>query len=103
MSIEVDRGSQFTSEMMAEVNRLLRIRSSTSAPYHAMGNGIIENFNKTLKNALKKMAIERVRDWDRYLVPLLFALRDAPQSSTGFSPFELLYGRSVRGPMSILK
>ena len=49
------------------------------------------------------MATERVRDWDRYLAPLLFAIRDAPQASTGFSAFELLYGRTVRGPMSILK
>jgi hypothetical protein len=89
--------------MMAEVNRLLSIRSTTSTPYHAMGNGLVENCNKVIKNALKKMATERVRDWDRYLAPLLFAIRDTPQSSTGFSPFELLYGRTVRGPMSILR
>jgi hypothetical protein len=68
-----------------------------------MRNGLIENCNKTIKNALKKMATERVRDWDRYIAPLLFAIRDAPQVSTGFSAFELLYGRTVRGPMSILK
>ena len=101
--VHSDRGSQFTSEMMAEVNRLLSIRSTTSTPYHAMGNGLIENCNKTIKNALKKMATERIRDWDRYIAPLLFAIRDAPQASTGFSPFELIYGRTVRGPMSILK
>ena len=41
-------------------------------------------------------------DWDCYICPLLFAYRDMPQSSTGFSPFELLYGRTVRGPMTIL-
>ena len=29
--------------------------------------------------------------------------REVPQASTGFSPFELLYGRTVRGPMQILK
>ena len=32
-----------------------------------------------------------------------FAYREVPQASTGFSPFELLYGRSVRGPLSVLK
>ena len=33
----------------------------------------------------------------------LFAYREAPQESTGFAPFELLYGRTVRGPVQILK
>ena len=35
--------------------------------------------------------------------PLLLAYREVPQESAGFSPFELLYGRAVRGPMTILK
>ena len=34
---------------------------------------------------------------------LLFAYREVPHVSTGFSPFELLYARSVRGPPSILR
>jgi len=93
--IHSDRGSQFTSEMMSEVSRLLSI--------HAMGNGVVENFNKTKKNMLKKVAAERPKDWHRYLTPLMFAVRDTPQDSTGFNPFELLYGRSVRMPMTILK
>jgi len=33
----------------------------------------------------------------------MFAVRDTPQDSTGFTPFELLYGRSVRTPMTLLK
>ena len=34
---------------------------------------------------------------------VLFAYREVPQTSTGFSPFELLYGREVRGPLGVLK
>ena len=33
----------------------------------------------------------------------IFAYREVPQASTGFSPFELLYGRAVRGPLDIVK
>lgn len=49
------------------------------------------------------MCQERPGDWDRCIVPLLFAYREVPQESLGYSPFELLYGRNVRGPMTILK
>ncbi|PIK56474.1 hypothetical protein BSL78_06637 [Apostichopus japonicus] len=98
-----DQGSQFVSGVMREVSRLLSIRRLTTTPYHAMANGLVEKFNACLKSMIKKMCEERPRDWDRYIGPLLFAYREAPQDSTGFSPFELLYGRTVRGPMTILK
>ncbi|XP_041355427.1 uncharacterized protein LOC121373051 [Gigantopelta aegis] len=101
--ILTDRGTQFTSEMMKEVCRLLSLKQLTTTPYHPTCNGLVERFNGTLKSMLKKMCIERPKDWDRYIAPLLFAYREVPQDSLGFSPFELLYGRTVRGPMQILK
>ena len=38
-----------------------------------------------------------------YFPYLLFAYREVPQESTGFSPFKLLYSRRVQGPLDILK
>ena len=51
---------------------------------------------------LIRLSAERPRDWDRYLEPTLFAYREVPQASTHYSPFELLYGKSIRGPMAII-
>jgi hypothetical protein len=59
--------------------------------------------NGILKSMLKKMCQEQPKDWDIYLSAVLSTYREVPQSSTGFSPFELLYGRTVRGPMPALK
>lgn len=98
-----DHGSQFTSDLMQEISRLLSIKQITSSVYHPICNGLCERFNGTLKLMLRKMCEERPKDWDRYLNALLFAYRETPQSSTGFSPFDLLYGRRVRGPLCILK
>ena len=98
-----DQGSQFMSDVMAEVSRLLSIRNLVSTPYHPQTNGLVERFNGTLKAMLKKLCAERPKDWDRYLESVLFAYREVKQESTGFSPFELLYGRTVRGPMTILR
>lgn len=98
-----DLGTQFTSDLMKEVGRLLSVKQLTTTPYHPMCNGLVEKFNGTLKRMLRRMCSERPKDWDRYIPALLFAYREAPQESLGFSPFELLYGRTVRGPLSILK
>ena len=52
---------------------------------------------------LRRMCAERPNDWDKYLPALLLAIREIPQESLGFSPFKLLYGRNVKGPMAILR
>ena len=52
---------------------------------------------------LMRMCAERPKDLDKYIDPLLFAYREAPQESLGFSAFELPYGWPVWGPMQILK
>lgn len=96
-------GTQFTSDLMKEVGRLLSVKQLNTTPYYPMCNGLVEKFNGTLKRMLRRMCAELPKDWDRYIPALLFAYREAPQESLGFSPFELLYGRTVRGPLSILK
>jgi len=78
-------------------------KRTTSSPYHPQGNGLLENFNRTIKNMLRRVTAERPKDWSRYLVPLMFVVRDTPQDSIGFSPFALLYGRTVRTPMMLLR
>ena len=98
-----DNGGQFTGHVWAEVNRLLAINSFTTTPYHPQCNGLVERFNGTLKCMLRKMCVEDPKTWDRFVPAVLFASREVPQASTGFSPFELLYGRTVRGPMAILR
>ena len=98
-----DLGTQFVSKCMDEVSRLLSIKRLTTTPYHPICNGLVERFNGTLKKMLRRLCNEQPRQWHRFVNPLLFAYREAPQEATGFSPFELLYGRTGRGPVQILK
>ena len=98
-----DQGTNFTSKLMEEVCQLLGIKKLKTTPYHPQANGLVERFNGTLKAMLKKFSADEPDAWDRYLPYLLFAYREVPQASTGFSPFELLYGRQVRGPLDVLK
>ena len=101
--ILTDQGSNFTSQLLAEVYHLLHVKALRTSPYHPQTDGLVERFNKTLKEMLHKSAVEDGKDWDRLVPYVLFAYREVPHESTGFSPFELMYGRDVRGPLDVLR
>lgn len=46
---------------------------------------------------LRHVAAEDKRDWDLMLPYVLFGILEVPQSSTGFTPFKLLFGWQLRG------
>ena len=99
----IEHESMVTIEIMNEVSRLLSLQQLTTIPYGPYSKGPVERFHTMLKRVLLTMCAERPNDWDKYLPALLFEVREIPQESLGFSPFELLYGRNVRGPMHILR
>ena len=99
----IEHESRVTIEVMNEVSRLLSLQQLTTIPYRPYSKGPVERFHAMLKRVLLTMCAERPNEWDKYLPALLFAVREIPQESLGFSPFELLYGRNVRGPMQILR
>src|SRR6267154_2411644 len=49
------------------------------------------------------MSGEKPREWDKKLQFMLWSYREVPNSTTGLSPYQLVYGRAGRGPMSILQ
>ena len=52
---------------------------------------------------IHKFCIETQSDWDEGIQYLLFAVRESKNESLGFSPFELMFCREVRGPLTALK
>ena len=82
---------------------MLHIHPIRTTPYHPQTDGLVERFNQTLKSMLRKTALEEGKDWDKLIPYVLFAYREVPQTSNGFSPFELVYGRAVRGPLDIVR
>jgi len=45
---------------------------------------------------------DQKKDWE-WKRPPFFAAREAVQESLGFSPFELVFGREVHGPLIPIK
>ena len=101
--ILTDQGTSFMSRTLRELYELLGVRSIRTSVYHPQTDGLVERFNKTLKNMIRKFVHDDSRNWDKWLDPLLFAVREVPQASTGFSPFELLFGRRPQGVLDLVK
>ena len=56
-----------------------------------MGDGLVEHMNRLLLSLLRTY-VERENLWEDHLQLLLFIYRTTKHSSTGFSPFEVLFG-----------
>ncbi|CAM5131992.1 unnamed protein product [Eretmochelys imbricata] len=98
-----DEGSNFMSALLRCLWEKCGVQHNWASAYHPQSNGLVERFNGTLKMMLKTFMNQHPQDWDKSLPHLLFTYREVPQESTGFSPFELLYGRRVRGPLDMMR
>ncbi len=89
------------SRLMADLCQLLKVKQLRTTVYHPQTDGLIERFNQTLKQMLRRVAAEDRRDWDQILPYVLFGIREVPQASTGFTQFELLFGRQPHGLLDV--
>ncbi|PIK58065.1 hypothetical protein BSL78_05044 [Apostichopus japonicus] len=98
-----DQGTNFMSAVMKDMCDKLHIKQINTSAYYPQTNGLTERFHGTLKNMLRSLTPSQMKDWDVYIPHFLFAYREVPSVATGYSPFQLLYGRQVRGPLSVVK
>ncbi|KAJ1155279.1 hypothetical protein NDU88_008012 [Pleurodeles waltl] len=98
-----DRGTNFMSAYLKHMWNECGVTYKFTTPYHLQTNGLVERFNKTLKGMIMGLPEKLKRRWDVLLPCLLFAYREVPQKGVGFSPFELLFGHPVRGPLALVK
>jgi transposase InsO family protein len=96
-----DQGRQFESLLIREICRLLQINKTRTSPYHPQCDGLAERFNKTLVDMLSTSAKCHPEYWEEYLRPICFAYNTSVQSSTGYTPFFLMYGREARLPVDL--
>ncbi|XP_061764264.1 uncharacterized protein LOC133557636 [Nerophis ophidion] len=101
--ILTDQSTSFMSETLKELCGLLGIKSIRTSVYHPQTDGLVERLNRSLKSIIRKFVHKDKLNWHKWLDPLLFAVREVPQASTGFSPFELLFGRKPRGVLDLVK
>ena len=91
------------SGLIQQVMDELGIKQYRSSVYHPESRGTLERFHLTLKNMSRSYCFDTNRGWDEGVHLLLFADRESVQESLSFSPFELVFGHSVRGPLKLFK
>ena len=96
-----DRAAEFLSDILQETAQVLGVTQLPTSGGHPQTDGLVERLNRTLKQMLSKIVSRGGRDWDDLLGPVLFAYRTAPHSSTGETPFSLVYGRDARVPTNL--
>ena len=95
--ILTDQGTNCTSQLLAELYKMIGVKALKTSPCHPQTDGLVEErFNQTLKAMLRRLIQDEGQNWNELIPYILFAYREVPQTSTGFSPFKLVYGREVR-------
>ena len=95
-----DQGSNLTGLVMQQLCVRLGVDKIQTTPYRPQSNGVVERFHGTLVPMLLK-SLKKQADWPLQVKFCLYAIRAAPNRSTGYSPFQLLYGREMRAPVDL--
>lgn len=85
---------------MSDLCRLLHLKASV---YHPQTDGLAGQFNRTLNQMLRQVVDEEGRNWDLLLPYVLFAIRECPQASMGFTPFEFHFRWRPRGLLDVAR
>ncbi|XP_070014398.1 uncharacterized protein [Nicotiana sylvestris] len=99
--IVCDNGPQFIGAQITEFFQSWHIKRITSTPYHPVGNGQAELTNKVIINNLKKRLEEPKGNWPELLPGVLWAYHTTTKTSTGETPFSLVYGVEALIPVEI--
>lgn len=95
-----DRGSQFISHEWKEFLKRKGIKHHLTTAYHPQANGIDERVNGTIIRILRNYVNNDCMDWDTHLDQAVFLYNSTPHDSTGFTPFNIVYGSSHRSPLT---
>jgi len=98
--IITDNGTNLNNKMMKELCEKFKIRHHNSSPYRPKMNGAVEAANKNIKKIVQTMVVT-YKDWQEMLPFALHGYRTSVRTSTGATPFSLVYGMEAVLPIEV--
>jgi hypothetical protein len=95
-----DRGAQFIARFWEQLQHALGTKLIRSSAYHPQTDGQTERINQILEDMLRACVLQYNKNWDKYLSLAIFFYNNSYQTSLKMAPFEALYGRRCRTPLS---
>ena len=96
-----DQGQNFESQLVADLCELMGMWKIQTSLYYLQTNGQCERFNSTLINMLGILPKEK-SEWKNHIGTLAHAYNCTQNSATGFSPYNLIYGRQPHLPIDVM-
>ena len=90
--IHSDKGCSFDNEIMSHLYAMYGVEQSTTTPYNPRGNAPTERLYHTLIGLFKSLPKEQKSNWPLHLPLLVFAYNATPHDTTGYQPYELMFG-----------
>ena len=96
-----DNGRNLCSKNCERFYENWGITHVTTTSYHPQSNGQVEKFNGTLAVMLATQIKRNDETWDEFVEDVVLAYNTTISSSTGFTPFYLMFGKQVDLPEMI--
>jgi transposase InsO family protein len=95
-----DRESRFTSSFWTSLQSSLGTQLNLIIAYHPETDGKTERVNQVMEDMIRMYVMDNQTQWEKYLPLVEFAYNNNYHSSIEMPPYEALYGRPCRIPLS---
>jgi hypothetical protein len=90
-----DRGTHFLNDVIVDLTTKYLIKHWKTTPYNPKANRLTEQANGIVGKILNKMVSAHKTDWDRKLPSAVHAYNITEKSTTGQSPYFLVFGQTA--------